>query len=122
MVWGRWHPSVGWDLVRPVAYPKGEDVHLANEHHAPRALPELMVVGGGKGGVGKSCFSVNLAVEIARRGWRVVLVARRAERLRPASADYAYALATVLAVGSAQGQGDLDWDAALAAEKSGASR
>lgn len=33
-----------------------------------------MVVGGGKGGVGKSCFSVNLGVEIARRGWRVVLV------------------------------------------------
>ncbi len=28
----------------------------------------------GKGGVGKTCFSVNLAVEIARRGWRVVLV------------------------------------------------
>jgi Mrp family chromosome partitioning ATPase len=40
----------------------------------PALLPELMVVGGGKGGVGKTCFSVNLAVEIARRGWRVVLV------------------------------------------------
>lgn len=37
-------------------------------------MPELMVVGGGKGGVGKTCFSVNLAVEIARRGWRTVLV------------------------------------------------
>lgn len=49
-------------------------MHLANEQHTPRALPELMVVGGGKGGVGKTCFSVNLAVEIARRGWRVVLV------------------------------------------------
>lgn len=49
-------------------------MHLASEQHVPRALPELMVVGGGKGGVGKTCFSVNLAVEIARRGWRVVLV------------------------------------------------
>lgn len=33
-----------------------------------------MAVGGGKGGVGKTCVAVNLAVEIARRGWRVVLV------------------------------------------------
>lgn len=36
--------------------------------------PDIMVVGGGKGGVGKTCFAVNAAVEIARRGWRTVLV------------------------------------------------
>ncbi len=40
----------------------------------PRREPELMVVGGGKGGVGKTCFSVNAAVEIGRKGWKVVLV------------------------------------------------
>jgi len=49
-------------------------MHLTEEKPVARTLPELMVVGGGKGGVGKSCFSVNLSVEIARRGWRVVLV------------------------------------------------
>ena len=36
--------------------------------------PELLVVGGGKGGVGKTCFAVNVAVEVARRGWKVILV------------------------------------------------
>ena len=36
--------------------------------------PEILVVGGGKGGVGKTCVAVNLSVEIARKGWRVVLV------------------------------------------------
>ena len=36
--------------------------------------PEILVVGGGKGGVGKTCFAVNAAIEIARRGWRVILV------------------------------------------------
>lgn len=40
----------------------------------PRPAPELLVVGGGKGGVGKTCFSVNVAVEVARKGWRVILV------------------------------------------------
>ncbi len=38
------------------------------------AAPELYAIGGGKGGVGKTCFAVNMAVEIARNGWRVVLV------------------------------------------------
>jgi flagellar biosynthesis protein FlhG len=41
---------------------------------AALAQPEILVVGGGKGGVGKTCFAVNTAVEVARRGWRVVLV------------------------------------------------
>ncbi len=36
--------------------------------------PEILVVGGGKGGVGKTCFAVNMSVEIARKGWRVVIV------------------------------------------------
>ena len=36
--------------------------------------PEILVVGGGKGGVGKTCFAVNVAVEIARKGWRVMFV------------------------------------------------
>lgn len=31
-------------------------------------------VGGGKGGVGKSCFSANLGIALARRGRRVILV------------------------------------------------
>jgi flagellar biosynthesis protein FlhG len=42
------------------------------ERRHPR--PEILVVGGGKGGVGKTCVAVNLSVEIARKGWRVVLV------------------------------------------------
>lgn len=47
------------------------------EHAVPRVqktTPEVLVVGGGKGGVGKTCFAVNLAVEVARKGWRVILV------------------------------------------------
>ncbi|MDF1563815.1 MAG: P-loop NTPase [Deltaproteobacteria bacterium] len=36
--------------------------------------PTVWAVGGGKGGVGKTLFSVNLAVAMARRGERVVLV------------------------------------------------
>ncbi len=52
-------------------------MRLVEEHPLPRprrAAPQVLVVGGGKGGVGKTCFSVNIAVEIARKGWRVVLV------------------------------------------------
>ncbi len=36
--------------------------------------PKVWAVGGGKGGVGKTVFTANLAVAIARRGERVVLV------------------------------------------------
>lgn len=39
-----------------------------------RRKPEILVVGGGKGGVGKTCLAVNVAIEVARKGWRVVLV------------------------------------------------
>jgi flagellar biosynthesis protein FlhG len=49
-------------------------VHLCAEQSVPKKAPEIMVVGGGKGGVGKSCFAVNTSVEIARKGWRVILV------------------------------------------------
>jgi len=44
------------------------------EARIQREAPEILVVGGGKGGVGKTCLAVNLAVEIARRGWRVIIV------------------------------------------------
>ena len=49
-------------------------MHLLEEKHLPAQNPEILVVGGGKGGVGKTCFAVNLAVEIAKRGWRTVLL------------------------------------------------
>ncbi len=38
------------------------------------ARPAMLAIGGGKGGVGKTCLAVNLAVVLARRGWRTVLV------------------------------------------------
>ena len=49
-------------------------MHLCAERNLPKRTPEIIAVGGGKGGVGKSCFAVNTSVEIARRGWRVILV------------------------------------------------
>lgn len=49
-------------------------MYLCAEQNVPRKTPEIVAVGGGKGGVGKSCFAVNTAVEIARKGYRVVLV------------------------------------------------
>ncbi|GMW00211.1 MAG: hypothetical protein AMXMBFR84_13490 [Candidatus Hydrogenedentota bacterium] len=36
--------------------------------------PEILVIGGGKGGVGKTCFAVNLAVEVSGKGYRVIVV------------------------------------------------
>ncbi|MBN2311038.1 MAG: P-loop NTPase [Candidatus Hydrogenedentes bacterium] len=52
-------------------------MRLIEEYPASRPQkdePEILVVGGGKGGVGKTCFAVNVSIEIARKGWRVVLV------------------------------------------------
>jgi len=49
-------------------------VHLVEERPTPADRPQILVVGGGKGGVGKTCVSVNTAIEIARRGWRVILM------------------------------------------------
>lgn len=47
---------------------------LTQEQPKVNAQPDIIVVGGGKGGVGKSCLAVNLSLEIARRGWRTVVV------------------------------------------------
>lgn len=49
-------------------------MYLCAEQNVPKKNPEIVAVGGGKGGVGKSCFAVNTAIEIARKGYRVVLV------------------------------------------------
>jgi len=49
-------------------------VYLCAQNGPSPDRPEIIVVGGGKGGVGKTCFSVNTSVAIARKGWRVVLV------------------------------------------------
>lgn len=49
-------------------------MRLIEERTLARETPEILVVGGGKGGVGKTCFAVNLAVSVAHKGWRVILV------------------------------------------------
>lgn len=49
-------------------------IDRSKEQRPQTASPEILVIGGGKGGVGKTCFSVNTAVEVARRGWRVILL------------------------------------------------
>ena len=49
-------------------------MYLNQPNNVPNKTPEILVVGGGKGGVGKTCLAVNTAVEVARRGWRVVLL------------------------------------------------
>lgn len=49
-------------------------MYLAEERLSPQKPPRIIVLGGGKGGVGKTCLSANLAVEIARKGWRVIVV------------------------------------------------
>jgi flagellar biosynthesis protein FlhG len=43
-------------------------------HPRPGHKGRIVAVGGGKGGIGKSLVSANLAIELARRGRRVVLV------------------------------------------------
>lgn len=53
----------GWELGLPVAIdPRG------------RQVPLIIAVGGGKGGVGKSLVSANLALELAARGLKTVAV------------------------------------------------
>ncbi|HEX4147850.1 MAG TPA: P-loop NTPase [Pirellulales bacterium] len=46
----------------------------ARSSPAPAAPPKLVVVAGGKGGVGTTTIAVNLAIALARDGRRVVLV------------------------------------------------
>ncbi len=53
----------GWELGLPVY----ADV-------SGRRPPPIIAVGGGKGGVGKSLVSANLAVKLASLGWRVLTV------------------------------------------------
>jgi MinD-like ATPase involved in chromosome partitioning or flagellar assembly len=48
-------------------------VYLCAEPSLQKKAPEILVVGSGKGGVGKSCLAVNAAVTAARKGWRVIL-------------------------------------------------
>lgn len=62
------------------AAPKGEPPGLKIGRHptpGPNSVPgvrRLLAVGSGKGGVGKSTVSANLAVALAREGWRVGLL------------------------------------------------
>jgi len=49
-------------------------VELFEQYPAVKRKPQILTVGGGKGGVGKTCVAVNLAVTVAERGWRTVIV------------------------------------------------
>jgi flagellar biosynthesis protein FlhG len=49
-------------------------VHEARAAHAGRGGPRVVVVAGGKGGVGKSNFSLNFSLALQERGRRVLLV------------------------------------------------
>ena len=64
----------------PHAHAPGEPPSLKIGRHptpGPSTVPgvkRIIAVGSGKGGVGKSTVAVNLAVSLAREGWRVGLV------------------------------------------------
>lgn len=49
-------------------------MQLAEQRRFAPRKPDILVVGGGKGGVGKTCLTANLAVEIAQKGWRTIIV------------------------------------------------
>ena len=49
-------------------------MQLAEQRQFAPRKPDILVVGGGKGGVGKTCLTANLAVEIAQKGWRTIIV------------------------------------------------
>jgi len=65
-------------LLTPATPAKRDEVASHEQRQGrskqPRARPDLWALGGGKGGVGKSVISANLAVSMARRGHRVALV------------------------------------------------
>src|SRR5512139_1934806 len=58
-------------LVRPVPKERAPPPVIPARRRPSR---RVVSVGGGKGGIGKSLVSANLAIELARRGKRVVLV------------------------------------------------
>lgn len=49
-------------------------MYLVQQNPVPRKEPVIYAVAGGKGGVGKTCLSVNMAIDIASKNNRVVLV------------------------------------------------
>ena len=51
-----------------------EEAVLSPPKNRPGAAARIFAVASGKGGVGKSWFSVNMAVSLASRNWRVILV------------------------------------------------
>lgn len=60
-------------LVRTIPEP-GTPPRRVPAARGPARLRRVISVGGGKGGIGKSLISANLAIELARRGRKVVLV------------------------------------------------
>ncbi len=59
--------------ILPAPLPAPPVRRVAPARSAPRAQ-RIIAVGGGKGGIGKTLVAANLAIELARRGQRVVLV------------------------------------------------
>lgn len=72
--------STGWPRLSSFSHPQSsetEDKHLklnllgsGNQNMTPK----LLAIGGGKGGIGKSFISANLAVSLAKMGYSVALV------------------------------------------------
>ena len=58
-------------------FPKAPEPVPGHVHRQPAPTPtpqRIVAIGGGKGGIGKSLVAVTLAIELVRRGLRVVLV------------------------------------------------
>lgn len=59
---------------------QGSDGSMNDHFRAPQStgrnvtLPRILSIGGGKGGIGKSFLSANVAVSLTRQGYRVALV------------------------------------------------
>ena len=58
----------------PLAPPPGLQGTLQGLQLEPRTRREIIAVGGGKGGIGKSLLSTNLGVHLAQQGLRTVLI------------------------------------------------
>jgi flagellar biosynthesis protein FlhG len=64
-----------WQLERPFAAPREQWIDMIEEIQTTTANgPRVWAIGGGKGGVGKSVVTTNLAVAVARTGARVAVV------------------------------------------------